>query len=152
VEEINRRFRESAQADVAAKRKRYEDFHKVLKKVAYKLADTREMDFAPACERVVAAEEPLVCAYVLTDDGVQITPRAFKRSLAADSPLLGPDRGRGTDHGIREDVLHLKSGFDKYVLPVQISPHVKLMVSAISARFYNAEGAPYILCVEFLSQ
>ncbi len=152
VEEINRRFRESAQADVAAKRKRYEDFHKVLKKVAYKLADTREMDFAPACERLVAAEEPLVCAYVLTDDGVQITPRAFKRSLAADSPLLGPDRGRGTDHGIREDVLHLKSGFDKYVLPVQISPHVKLMVSAISARFYNAEGAPYILCVEFLSQ
>jgi EAL domain-containing protein (putative c-di-GMP-specific phosphodiesterase class I) len=152
VEEINRRFRESAQADVAAKRKRYEDFHKVLKKVAYKLADTREMDFAPACERLVASEESLVCVYVLTDDGVQITPRAFKRSLAADSPLLGPDRGRGTDHGIREDVLHLKSGFDKYVLPLQISPHVKLMVSAISARFYNAEGAPYILCVEFLSQ
>lgn len=152
VEDINRRFRESAQADVAAKRRRYEDFHKVLKKVAYKLADTREMDFAAACERVVASEEALICAYVLTDDGVQITPRAFKRSLAADSPLLGPDRGRGTDHGIREDVLHLKSGFDKYVLPVQVSPFVKLMVSAISARFYNAEGAPFILCVEFLSQ
>jgi len=152
VEEINRRYRESAQADVAAKRKRYEDFHKVLKKVAYKLADSREMDFASACERVVAAEESLVCAYVLTDDGVQITPRAFKRSLEADSPLLGSDRGRGTDHGIREDILHLKSGFDKYVLPVQISPYVKLMVSAIAARFYNAEGAPYILCVEFLSQ
>lgn len=152
VEEINRRYRENAQAGVAAKRKRYEDFHKVLKKVAYKMADSRELDFSPACERVVAAEEALVCAYVLTDDGVQITPRAFKRSLEADSPLLGPDRGRGTDYGIREDVLHLKSGFDKYVLPVQISPYVKLMVSAISARFYNAEGAPYILCLEFLSQ
>jgi EAL domain-containing protein (putative c-di-GMP-specific phosphodiesterase class I) len=152
VEEINRRYRENAQAGVAAKRKRYEDFHKVLKKVAYKMADSRELDFSPACERVVAAEEALICAYVLTDDGVQITPRAFKRSLEADSPLLGPDRGRGTDHGIREDVLHLKSGFDKYVLPVQVSPHVKLMVSTISARFYNAEGAPYILCLEFLSQ
>lgn len=152
VEEINRRYRENAQAGLAAKRKRYEDFHKVLKKAAYKMADTREHDFAAACERVVAGEETLVSAYVLTDDGIQITPRAFKRGLAADSPLLGPDRGRGTDHGIREDVLHLKSGFDKYVLPVQVSPYVKLMVSAISARFYNAEGAPYILCLEFLSQ
>jgi len=152
VEEINRRYRESAQAGVAAKRKRYEDFHKVLKKVAYKMADSRELDFSPACERVVASEEALLCAYVLTDDGIQITPRAFKRSLEADSPLLGPDRGRGTDHGIREDVLHLKSGFDKYVLPAQVSPFVKLMVSTISTRFYNAEGSPYILCLDFLSQ
>ena len=152
VEDINRRYRENAQAGVAAKRKRYADFHAVLKKVAYKMADSREIDFSAACERVVAAEESLVCAYVLSDDGMQITPRAFKRSLAVDSPLLGADRGRGTDHGIREDVLHLKSGFDKYVLPVKISPFVKLLVSTISARFYNAEGSPFILCVEFLSE
>lgn len=152
VEDINRRYRENAQAGVAAKRKRYADFHAVLKKVAYKMADSREMDFSAACERVVAAEESLACAYVLSDDGMQITPRAFKRSLAVDSPLLGADRGRGTDHGIREDVLHLKSGFDKYVLPVKISPFVKLLVSTISARFYNAEGSPFILCVEFLSE
>lgn len=152
VEEINRRYRESAQADVAAKRKRYEDFHKVLKKVAYKMADTREHDFAAACERLVAMEESLVCAYVLTDDGIQLTPRVFKRSLGVDSPLLGPEKGRGSDHGIREDVLHLKSGFDKYVLPVQISPYMKLMVSTISARFYNAEGSPFILCLEFQSE
>jgi EAL domain-containing protein (putative c-di-GMP-specific phosphodiesterase class I) len=151
VEEINRRYRESAQASVAAKRKRYEDFHKVLKKVAYKMADTRELDFSPACERMVASEESLVCAYVLSDDGIQLIPRAFKRSLGVDSPLLGPERGRGSDHGIREDVLHLKSGFDKYVLPVQISPYMKLMVSTISARFYNAEGSPFILCLEFHS-
>ncbi len=152
VEEINRRYRESAQASVAAKRKRYEDFHKVLKKVAYKMADTREHDFAAACERMVAAEESLVCAYVLTDDGIQLIPRVFKRSLGVDSPLLGPEKGRGADHGIREDVLHLKSGFDKYVLPVQISPYMKLMVSTISARFYNAEGSPFILCLEFQSE
>lgn len=152
VEDINRRYRENAQAGVATKRKRYEDFHKILKKVSYKMADTREMDFAAACERMVAAEESLICAYILSDDGVQITPRGFKRGLAGDSPLLGADRGRGTDHGIREDVLHLKSGFDKYVLPAQISPFVKLMVSTISARFYNAEGSPYILCLEFLRE
>lgn len=150
VEEINRRYRESAQACVADKRKRYEDFHKTLKKVAYKMADCREHDFAAACERVVAAESSLVCAYVLTDDGVQLTPRAFRRDLAVDSPLLGPERGKGTDHGIREDVLHLKSGFDKYVLPQHISTFAKVTVSAISARFYNAEGAPFILCLEFL--
>ncbi|MBI5518959.1 MAG: EAL domain-containing protein [Desulfovibrio sp.] len=149
VEEINRRYRESAQASVTAKRKRYEDFHKVLKKVAYKMADTREHDFSGACERAVAAEESLVCAYVLSDEGVQLTPRVFKRSLGVDSPLLGPEKGRGADHGIREDVLHLKSGFDKYVLPVHISPFVKVMVSTISARFYNAEGSPFILCLEF---
>jgi len=152
VEEINRRYRESAQAGVAAKRKRYEDYHKVLKKVAYKLADSREMDFASLCERFAGAEESLACAYVFTDDGIQFTPRAFKRALVGETPLLGPERGRGSDHGIREDVLHLKSGFDKYVLPVHICPYAKVMVSTISARFYNAEGTPFILCLEFLVQ
>ncbi|SNR91184.1 EAL domain, c-di-GMP-specific phosphodiesterase class I (or its enzymatically inactive variant) [Humidesulfovibrio mexicanus] len=152
VEEINRRYRESAHACVADKRKRYEDYHKTLKKVAYKMADCREHEFAAACERIVSTEPTLVCASVLTDDGVQLTPLAFRRDLAVDSPLLGPERGRGTDHGIREDVLHLKSGFDKYVLPQHISPFAKVTVSAISARFYNAEGAPYILCLEFLVQ
>ena len=100
----------------------------------------------------MAAEEALVCAYVLTDDGVQITPRCFKRSLVTETPLLGPERGRGADHGIRDDVLHLKSGFEKYVLPEHISPHSKVRVSAISARFYNAEGSPCIVCLEYLCQ
>lgn len=152
VEEINRRYRENAQASVAIKRKRYEDFHKVLKKVAYRLAETPANAFAAVCERLTASEELLVCAYVLTDDGVQLTPLNFKRSLVPETPLLGPERGRGTDHGIREDVLHLKCGFDKYVLPEQISHHAKVPVSTISARFYNSEGKPYILCLEFLCQ
>ncbi|OIO04620.1 MAG: hypothetical protein AUJ49_02460 [Desulfovibrionaceae bacterium CG1_02_65_16] len=150
VEDINRRYRERAHANVAERRKRYEDFHKVLKKVAYKLGDSPAMDFAAVCERMAASEETLACAYVLSDDGVQITPRCFKRGLVADTPLLGPERGRGTDYGIRDDVLHLKSGFDKYVLPEHISPHAKVRVSSISARFYNAEGSPYIVCLEYL--
>lgn len=150
VEEINRRYREKAQASVAIKRKRYDDFHKVLKKVAYKLAETPANAFGSVCERLAASEELLLCAYVLNDDGIQLTPLSFKRSLVPETPLLGPERGRGTDHGIREDVLHLKSGFDKYVLPEQISHHAKVPVSTISARFYNSEGSPYILCLEFL--
>jgi len=151
VAELNRRYRESAQSSVAAKRKRYDDFHKVLKKVAYKLADSPEHEFSAVCERFANSEESLACAYVLSDDGVQLTPNAFKRSLVSDAILAGQERGRGTDHSIREDVLHLKSGFDKYVLPVQISPYAKVAVSTISARLYNSEGAPYILCLEFLS-
>lgn len=152
VEEVNRRYRERAQTEVAAKRKRYEDFHKVLKKVAYKLADSPEADFTAACERLANQEEPLLAAYVLSDEGVQVTPMCFKRSLVAETPLLGPERGRGTDHGIREDVLHLKSGFDKYVTQPGVSPHARVAACTISARFYNAEGSPYILCLEFVCQ
>jgi EAL domain-containing protein (putative c-di-GMP-specific phosphodiesterase class I) len=152
VEDINRHYRERAQANVAERRKRFEDFHRVLKKVAYKLADSPAMDFTAVCERMAASEEALVCAYVLTDDGVQVTPRCFKRSLVSDTPLLGPERGRGTDHGIRDDVVHLKSGFDKYVLPEHICMFAKIKVSSISARFYNSEGSPYILCLEYRSE
>jgi len=99
VEEINRRYRESAQADVAAKRKRYEDFHKVLKKVAYKLADTREMDFASACERVVASEESLAALLTrraqvrstTTAPAVEPNPDLFKpkEPVNLDSPMPG---------------------------------------------------------------
>lgn len=150
VEEINRKFRERAQQEVAVKRKRYEDYHRVLKKVAYKLADTPAHDFTALCERYAASEEPLLCAYILSDEGVQITPRAFKRSLVTEAPLLGPERGRGEDHSIREDVVHLKSGFDKYVTQPCVSPHARVSACTISARFYNKEGAPFIVCLEFL--
>jgi len=150
VAEINRKFRERAQGEVQAKRKRYEDYHKILKKVAYKLAETIAPDFTAVCERFAASEEVLLSAYVLNDEGVQLTPRAFKRSLVLEAPLLGPERGRGEDHSIREDVVHLKSGFDKYVTQPCVSPHSRSLCCTISARFYNKEGSPYILCLDFL--
>jgi EAL domain-containing protein (putative c-di-GMP-specific phosphodiesterase class I) len=152
VEEINRRFREQAQDEVAAKRKRYEGYHKALKKAAYKLADGPASSFAASCERLANNEELVVCAYVLSNEGIQLTPLSFKRSLVPETPLLGPERGRGADHSIREDVLHLHSGFDKYVLPEQVSPHARARVSTICERFYNSEGTPYILCLEFLCE
>jgi len=152
VEEINRCYRARKQTSVAAKRKRYDNFHKVLNKAAAKLAASPEAGFSDQCERLVASEESLVCAYMLNDDGVQITPCHFKCSLKVEAPLLGPECGRGEDHGIREDVLHLKSGLDKFVISPAVSPHARLLVSTISTRFHNAEGAPYILCLEFLCE
>jgi EAL domain-containing protein (putative c-di-GMP-specific phosphodiesterase class I) len=149
VEDVNRRFRESSQASVAAKRKRFEEYHKVLKKMSYKMADSPAKDFGAVCERMAAAEASLVCAYVLSDEGVQLTPRCYGSRQSAQSPLFGPERGRGTDYGIREDVLHLKSGFDKYVLPERIDLVSKTRICGISERFYNSEGEPYILCLEF---
>ena len=150
VEEINRRYREGAQAEVSAKRQRFEDFHKILRKVGGKLGESIVHDFPALIERFVNAEESLLCAYVLNEHGVQITPRAFKKSLVAETPLLGPERGRGEDMSIREDVLHLKSGFDKYVSQPFISIHARVPACTISARFYNRENVPLILCLEFL--
>ncbi len=152
VEEINRRYRERAQAEVAGKRKRFEDFHKTLRKVAGKLGESIIHDFPALAERYVNAEESLLCVYVLDDHGVQITPRAFKKSLVAEAPMLGPERGKGEDMSIRDDVLHLKSGFDKYVSQPFISIHARVPACTISARFYNRENVPLILCLEFLSE
>jgi len=151
VEEINRRYRERAQAEVADKRKRFEDFHKTLRKVTGKLGESILHDFPAVAERFANSEESLLCVYVLNDHGVQITPRAFKKSLVAETPMLGPERGRGEDMSIREDVLHLKSGFDKYVSQPFISIHARVPACTISARFYNRENVPLILCLEFLS-
>jgi len=151
VEEINRRFRERAQADVVEKRKRFEEFHKVLRKVGGKMGESIVHDLPALAERFANAEESLLCVYVLDDNGVQITPRAFKKSLVAETPMLGPERGKGEDMGIREDVVHLKSGFDKYVSQPFISVHARLPARTISARFYNRENLPLILCLEFLS-
>ncbi|MDO9631562.1 MAG: EAL domain-containing protein [Humidesulfovibrio sp.] len=151
VEEINRRFRERAQAEVAGKRKRFEDFHKILRKVGSKLGESILHDFPALTDRYANAEESLLCVYVLDDNGVQITPRAFKKSLVGETPMLGPERGKGEDMSIREDVLHLKSGFDKYVSQPFISIHARVPACTISARFYNRENVPCILCLEFLS-
>jgi len=150
VADINRRYCERVQVGVAEKRKRYEDYHKLLKKITYKLADAPAVEFTAVCERLATLGAPLACIYILSDEGMQLTPNCFARGLKVNSPLLGPERGRGTDHGIREDVLHLKSGFDKYVLPEHICVHAKVKVSTLSTRFYNSEGQPYVICVEFL--
>jgi EAL domain-containing protein (putative c-di-GMP-specific phosphodiesterase class I) len=152
VEEINRRFRERAHSEVAGKRKRFEDFHKVLRKVAGKLGESILHDFPALAERFANAEESLLCVYVLDDNGVQITPRAFKKSLVAETPMLGPERGRGEDMSLREDVLHLKSGFEKYVSAPFVSIHARVPACTISARFYNRENVPCILCLEFLTE
>ena len=152
VEEINRRFRERSQVDVAEKRRRFEDYHKTLRKVAGKMGESILQDFSSVAERFANAEESLLCVYVLNDSGVQITPRAFKKSLVAEAPMLGAGGGRGEDMSIREDVLHLKSGFDKYVSPPFISVHAHTPARTISARFYNRENVPYILCLEFLGE
>jgi len=151
VEEINRRFRERAQAEVSAKRKRFEDFHKILRKVSGKLGESNLHEFPALAERYANTEESLLCVYVLNENGVQITPRAFKKSLVAETPMLGPERGKGEDMSIREDVLHLKSGFDKYVSQPFISIHARVPARTLSARFYNREDVPCILCLEFLS-
>lgn len=152
VEEVNRRYREYAQTEVAAKRRRFEDFHKTMRKVSGKMGESIAPDFGVMAERFAQAEESLLCVYVLDNNGVQKTPRAFKRSLVEDAPLLGPERGRGEDLGIRDDVVHLNSGFDKYVSPQFISPHARVSACTVSARFYNRENVPYILCLEFLCE
>lgn len=152
VEEINRRFRERAQAEVTEKRKQFEDFHKTLRKIMSKMGESIAHDFPAVAERFAQAEESLLCVYVLDDNGVQMIPRAFKKSLVGETPMLGPERGRGEDMSIREDVLHLKSGFDKYVSQPFISIHARVPACTISARFYNRENVPCILCLEFLSQ
>ncbi len=151
VEGINRRFRERSQAKVALRRTRFEDFHKTLRKVLGKMGESIAQDFSAVAERFANAEESLLCVYVLDDHGVQLTPRAFKRSLVAETPLLGLGRGRGEDMSIREDMLHLKSGCDKFVSPPFISVHAHVSACTISARFYSRENVPCILCLEFLS-
>jgi len=150
VEEVNRKYREYAQAEVATKRRRFEDFHKTLRKVAGKMGESIAHDFAAVAERFANAEESVLCVYVLDDNGVQLTPRCFKHSLVAEDQLLGPERVKGADMGIRDDVVHLKSGFDKYVSPQFISAHARVSACTISARFYNRENVPFILCLEFL--
>ncbi|MBU1228469.1 MAG: EAL domain-containing protein [Proteobacteria bacterium] len=152
VEEVNRRFREHSQAEVGEKRRRFEDYHKTLRKVAAKMGESIAQDFAGVAERIAQAEESLLCAYVLSEDGVQLTPCAFKKSLAAETPLLGPGGGKGEDLSIREDVLHLKSGFDKFVSAPFISAHARVPARTISTRFYNRENQPFILCLEFLGE
>lgn len=151
VEDINRRYRERAQAEVVQKRKRFEDFHKVLRKVGSKMGETIIHDLPAVAERFANSEESLLCVYVLDENGVQITPRAFKKSLVAECPLLGPERGKGEDMGIREDMVHLKSGFDKFVSQPFISVHARVPACTITARFYNRENIQLILCLEFLT-
>ena len=151
VEEINRRYREHAQLEVADKRKRFEDFHKVLRKVAGKMGESYLLDLPAVAERFAQTEESLLCVYLLDQNGVQIIPRAFKHSLVTETPLLGPDGGKGEDMSLREDVVHLSSGFDKYVSQPFVSVHARVPACTISARFYNRENRPLILCLEFLT-
>lgn len=106
--------------------------------------------FADTLAGLASRSPRIECLYVLSCDGLQVTPTVFAPTLAARprSRLFQPAT-QGADHSSKEYFYGLAESGD---LPYGTEPYLSLasgkLCRTLSCRFRDADGHPFILCVD----
>lgn len=138
-------------AMVKRKKGRFESIVSTVSSACSKFAAISENKFEEGCKTVVRNADSVVSLFVLGESGVQLTSRVHMRSpdgRLKSSKVLGFEKG--VDHSIKDYILYLNMGYEKFVTKPFLSPYTGETVCFVSRTFYNSEGLRYILCVEIL--
>ncbi|MBU1248216.1 MAG: EAL domain-containing protein [Proteobacteria bacterium] len=148
ISKVYAKFRARATSSIKAKKEMFETYHKTTNKIMFKLEGSAENEFTELCRRICIGIKEVAGIFLLNEAGIQITPRLTKIP-ATDGKTSLKESGEGEDHSIKDYVLYLEMGFEKFVSPAFVSPLTKASHTIISRRFYNREGKGYIICVEY---
>jgi EAL domain-containing protein (putative c-di-GMP-specific phosphodiesterase class I) len=113
-------------------------------------AAARYAGFADTLARLASRSPRIECLYVLSSDGLQMTPTVFALTIAA-RPLsrLFQPATQGADHSSKEYFYGLAESGD---LPYGTEPYLSLasgkLCRTLSCRFRDADGHSFILCVD----
>lgn len=148
IDNVHHRYRERVGRTITSKKEMFERYHKLATKLMFKLEGSARDEYPDLAKRLVAGVEELAGLFILDDAGRQVTARLTKTTGSDGKPALKQQEQR-EDHSIRDYVLYLHMGFEKFVTqpfrsPVTRKPHV-----IISRRFFNREAKPFIVCAEF---
>lgn len=143
------KYKKVKQELVRRKKERFSNTFKTVTSICSKFSNMPEDRFEDACKTLVYNTDAVISMFVLNSEGVQITPRSHVRltggkQVAAN--LLGSDVG--VDHSVRDYVLYLDMGYEKFVTTPFSSPFTGENACIISKPFYNKEGQRYVVCIE----
>jgi EAL domain-containing protein (putative c-di-GMP-specific phosphodiesterase class I) len=143
----------SARREMVRRRKdRFDATFKVVGAVCAKLSNLSATRFDDACKTLVRNLDLVVAMFVVDETGEQITAQAHVRPVTCHARAMGMSGGvgfgKGVDHSMRDSVMYLELGYEKFVTRPYISPFTGEQVCLISRPFYNNEGVRYIACIE----
>lgn len=114
------------------------------------LALCRYPGYAGLLDELIARSSAIECLYVLNPEGLQVTPTVAAPSMAAAprSRLFQP-AAQGTDHSSKEYFYGLSEGrHPLYATEPYLSLASGKACRTLSCRFQDADGNPFILCLD----
>lgn len=143
----------STRREMVRRRKdRFDAAFKGVGAVCARLSSLRATRFDDACKTLVRNLDMVVSMFVVDGTGEQITAQAHVKPANCPARAMGTSRGlgflKGEDHSMRDPVMYLELGYEKFVTRPYVSPFTGEQACLISRPFYNVEGVRYIVCVE----
>ncbi len=148
ITHVHNRYRERIAQSITNKKEMFESYNKLSSKIMFKLEGATAKEFPELMKRICTNIKELTGMFILDSTGQQLATRMTKVSTPDGKTVL-KETSRNTNHSIKDYVLYLEMGFEKFVTPPFVSPLTKNRHTIISRRFFNNEGGAYIICVEF---
>lgn len=147
IMDVNHRYKESMSMSIRKKKATFEDYHKLMSKLLFKVEKETAKEFPARCRAMIQSEESIMGLFILNDQGLVVSNR-FLRYQDNDAPKLREERAT-KNYSLSDFFVHLRTGFEKFVTPPFSSPLTRQQHCIIARRFLNVEGREFVMCLEF---
>lgn len=150
LEHAAHQFRDHCVRRLATRRERHKVYAILAEELLQELS-APQADMEASLNAAVANHPMLVCAYVLTGSGLQISSSVRSQVSAAEAPgpgVLQTRADKGADHSSCEYYLALGVGLARYTTDAALSPASGRLVRTISAAYTDATGRDRVLCLD----
>jgi EAL domain-containing protein (putative c-di-GMP-specific phosphodiesterase class I) len=142
--------RQRAAERLVRRRKETERRENLMEGLVAEMSGLGFADFAAMMEELALRSADIECVYVLDQQGLQVTPTVSAPSLdtKAWSRLFHPAI-RGADHSSKEYFFALaEGGLQQYSTEPYLSLASGRLCRTFSCRFADAQGSPFIFCLD----
>lgn len=134
--------------NIRDRRVRFEALNRTAVRFAGKLAEVDTSDYEQTVRQLVADHEVLISAFVVDENGIQITTRPRIKGLGAKAARM-PEAFPGFDHGGRDYFLYIQMGYEKFVTSPFDSFELGIPACLMAMPFMGIDNHRYVLCLEF---
>jgi len=149
IVEVVDRFKTERITEYTKKKSTVEIYNTILKNFTEKLGTARITEFNTILRMLLKGFPEVECAYIIGENGIQISDTAFKSQDSCNS-LFRPD-SKGADQSFKDYFFYIKAGQKFFVSNPYISAATGEICITISARFLDFHRSSHILCIDMMS-
>lgn len=149
LSEAARRQRATAVAAIQARHQQSLDLIELARAGCEHLRDNAPATFDAGLNNWMATNTLIEAAYVLNDDGLQISNTHLGKGLGPCGNRLFSPAKRGTDHTNKEYFFSLlDTGLDRYITDTYLSLATGHPCRTVAIRLKHTSGATFVLCID----
>jgi diguanylate cyclase (GGDEF)-like protein len=150
IETLSRHFNQYMNIEFREERNKDKRLNNIVSKSIRQLAALPQRQFNDGLSKIIWDNRGIECAYILSDDGIQISNAISAYDIDESANLLFYSGKIGTDRSMERYFYPLKiARLRKHVTEPYISLATGNLCITISRCFTNAENKKYILCMDF---